>query len=131
MVHVPLVAFLLLLAPLCIRADGFQTPAIAPVQLQARQGAPDVPAVIDLRDPVEYRIAHVPGAINIPQPNLERRLEEIDRSRGLVLYCIAGKRTKLAEQTLLDQGVDKVFHLDGGLTAWIDAGYPIKKGQVP
>ena len=126
-----LASFYVLLVPLAAAGDGFQTPAIAPSELQALQGVTDGPVVLDLRDPGEYRAGHVPGALNIPEPELERRLGELDPGRSLVLYCIAGKRTRSAERTLLAHGFADIRHLDGGLTGWLDASYAVGKGAAP
>lgn len=38
-------------------------------------------AVIDVREPAEYRAGHLPGAVNIPTGQLTARLEELDRTR--------------------------------------------------
>lgn len=122
---------LLLLQAVACAAVGFQTPAIAPEELRALQGAAEGPVVIDLRDPAEYRVAHVPGAINIPEPELAERLATLTADQGLVLYCIAGKRTRSAEQTLLDRGFALVRHLEGGFSGWLEAGLPITKGPIP
>jgi rhodanese-related sulfurtransferase len=35
----------------------------------------------------EYAWAHIPGAVNLPLRQLEQRLDELDRSRPVVLYC--------------------------------------------
>lgn len=127
---------LLPLIPLALRAVaaaaiGFQTPAIAPEELGALLGGPEGPVVIDLRDPAEYRVAHVPGAINVPEPELADRLGTLNPHQGVILYCIAGKRTRSAEQTLGDRGFGHVRHLEGGFTGWLDVGLPIRKGPAP
>ena len=123
-----LLLLLIGLLPLSSVADDFQTPAISPAELNDRLASQDKPLLVDLRDPVEFRIAHVPGAVNIPQPDLDKHLPEIEGDRAVVLYCIVGRRTKLAEQLLIDHDVPNVFHLKGGLTGWMDAGFPIVKG---
>jgi rhodanese-related sulfurtransferase len=124
-------AALCLLVPLPALGATFQTPAIAPAELQALQGDADSPVVVDLRDPAEYRVGHVPGAVNIPEPQIEGRLGEIDPGRGVVLYCIAGKRTRAAEEILVGHGFVDVKHLDGGLTGWLDADLTVRKGAAP
>jgi rhodanese-related sulfurtransferase len=48
-----------------------------------------------------------------------------------VLYCTMGKRTRQAEQTLLDHAIPNVYHLAGGLGAWRQGGYPIHTGWGP
>jgi rhodanese-related sulfurtransferase len=112
-------------------ADGFRTQALAPGELRALGQDGQAPLTIDLRDPGEYRAGHIPGAIGIPEPELVARLGELDPARPVVLYCLAGKRTKAAETTLLDAGFGQVRHLAGGLGGWIDAGLPVAKGAQP
>jgi rhodanese-related sulfurtransferase len=107
---------------------GFQTPAITPEQLHDRQQAQDKVLVVDVRDPAEFRVGHVPGAVNLPAAEIADHFQEIEGQTGVVVYCIAGTRTQLAEQTLIEHKVPNVFHLDGGLTAWLDSGYPVEKG---
>jgi hypothetical protein len=47
-------------------ADDFLSPGIAPADLLKRLGTERAPLVVDLRAPVEYGVAHIPGAVNIP-----------------------------------------------------------------
>ena len=48
----------------------------------------------------------------------------LDPSRRVVLHCAAGGRSALAAATLQDMGYGNVAHLEGGFTAWKDAGRP-------
>jgi rhodanese-related sulfurtransferase len=124
------IGLLLLLTGLIQRyamGAGFQTPAITPEQLHDRQQGPDKLLVVDVRDPAEFRVGHVPGALNLPAPEIADHFQEIEGQTGVVVYCIAGTRTQLAEQTLIEHQIPNVFHLDGGLTAWLDSGYPVEK----
>lgn len=116
------------LYPLAAAGADFQTPAISPQQLHDRQQGADRLLVVDVRNPAEFRVGHLPGAVNLPEPEIADHLEALAGQRGVVLYCIAGTRTKLAEQTLLDHDIPNVFHLQGGLTGWLDRRYPIEKG---
>ncbi|MEW6320611.1 MAG: metalloregulator ArsR/SmtB family transcription factor [Acidobacteriota bacterium] len=43
--------------------------------------------VVDVRPREEYDAGHLPGALSIPLPDLERRLRELPRSREIVAYC--------------------------------------------
>jgi len=47
---------------------------------------------------------------------------------GVVLYCINGRRTRLAEQTLIENNVSNVFHLEGGLMGWRQGGFKVRTG---
>lgn len=122
---------LLALLPLIPLAAEFQTPAISVVDLDARRDTPEAYLVVDVREPHEYRKGHIPGAINIPHTELGDRLDELEHPSGVVVYCIIGRRTRLAEQTLLDAGIPDVYHIEGGFGAWISGNYFIKKGKKP
>ena len=87
--------------------------------------------LVDVRDVAEYKSGHVPGAINIPQKKLERQLDKLLDANGVVLYCIYGKRTRLAEQTLIENDIPDVFHLEGGLMGWRQGGFEVRTGWKP
>lgn len=53
---------------------------------------------------------------------------EFDPDRRTVLYYAPGGRSALAAATLQDLGYTQVAHLDGGLTAWREAGLPVLTG---
>lgn len=119
------------LLPAIALATGFQTPAITATELNARQVTPEAYLVVDVRDQREYSKGHIPGAINIPQSELELHLDELQNPNGVVVYCIVGRRTKLAEQTLLANGFDKVYHIEHGFHGWLRKNLPVRKGRKP
>lgn len=82
-------------------------------------------AILDVREPAEWRAAHIPGAIHIPLGELERRLSELARDRPLVAACRSGSRSADATRLLRDQGYDAA-NLAGGIEAWQRAGLPIE-----
>jgi rhodanese-related sulfurtransferase len=120
-----------LLLPLLAVASDFQTPAITAQDLHDRQGSAAPFLVIDVRDVGEYKSGHVPGAINIPQQKLDRQVEKLQGAEGVVLYCINGRRTRLAEQTLIENDIPNVFHLEGGLMGWRQGGFAVRTGWGP
>jgi len=130
-IRIALRCVLLMLLPLSLSASDFQTPAITAQDLHDRQESADKLLVIDVRDTGEYKSGHVPGAINIPQKKLERQLDKLSDANGVVLYCINGSRTRLAEQTLIENDVDNVFHLEGGLFGWRKGGFKVNTGWGP
>jgi len=127
-VWIGLQIILLMLLPLSAFSADFQTPAITAQDLHARQASTDQPLVIDVRDRAEYKTGHVPGAINIPQKKLARQLDKLADANGVVLYCYNGKRTRLAEQTLIENDIPNVFHLEGGLIGWRQGGFEVRTG---
>lgn len=130
-IRIALQCVLLMVLPLLVSASDFQTPAITAQDLHDRQGGAEPYLVIDVRDTGEYKSGHVPGAINIPQKKLERQLDKLTDANGVVLYCINGSRTRLAEQTLIENDVDNVFHLEGGLMGWRQGGFKVRTGWGP
>ena len=126
-----LAACLLAVPVLAIGAE-WQTPAMSAADVHARQGGADSVLVVDVRPNAEYKSGHIAGAVNIPHTKLEKRLDELRQAEnGIVLYCTMGKRTRQAEQTLLDHAIPKVYHLEGGLGAWRQGGYPVHTGWGP
>ena len=119
-----------LLLPLLARASDFMSPGLAPAELQERLASSEAPLVIDVRKPVEFGIAHIPGAKNIPLDEIEDRLDECRNDNGVLIYCINGARTRQAEPLLYNNGIENVYHLEGAFQAWIQGKHPIEKGGV-
>ncbi|HLN32303.1 MAG TPA: molybdopterin-synthase adenylyltransferase MoeB [Gemmataceae bacterium] len=83
--------------------------------------------ILDVRNPEEYQICRIPGSTLIPLPQLQQRLEELDREREIVIHCKSGMRSLKAQQLLREKGFVKTKNLKGGILAWaerIDRGMP-------
>ena len=83
--------------------------------------------VLDVRPPEEYAAGHLPGAINIPVKELEKRLKELDPKLEVVAYC-RGPHCVLAFDAvakLRKKGID-ARRLDGGLPEWRLEGFPVE-----
>jgi rhodanese-related sulfurtransferase len=113
-------------------ADDYMSPPITPAEVKARLGTPRAPRLVDLRTPVEFGVAHLPGAVNIPIKELEKRLDEVRPAKGqdLVIYCLDGIRTRQAEPVLYSHDIDNFYHLEGSLEGWLQKHYPFEKGGV-
>jgi rhodanese-related sulfurtransferase len=114
------------------QTDDYMSPPITPAEVKARLGTPRAPHLVDLRTPVEFGAAHLPGAVNIPIAQLEKRLDEVRPAKGqdLVIYCLDGNRTRQAEPVLYSHDIDNFYHLEGSLEGWLDKHYPVEKGGV-
>ena len=106
------------------------SPGFSPVELQQKLAVPGAILVIDVRKPAEFGAAHVPGAINIPLDEVEKRLDEFRSDNGVLIYCINGARTRQAVPMLFSNGIDNVYHLEGAFQGWIKEQLPIEKGGV-
>jgi rhodanese-related sulfurtransferase len=96
------------------------------------------PLIVDVREPAERdENGSIPGAISAPRGMLEFFADptspyhrpEFDPNRRVILHCAAGGRSALAAATLQQMGYTDVAHLDGGFTAWKQAGQPVEGGS--
>ena len=69
--------------------------------------------LLDVRSAEEFAEGHIPGAVNIPLPELRARLGELDRSRPLYVNCYSGMRSYIACRILSGRGFD-CSNLSGG-----------------
>ncbi|HEV7913100.1 MAG TPA: rhodanese-like domain-containing protein [Albitalea sp.] len=102
-------------------------------QAKALHGDPGV-QFVDVRDVRELeRDGVIPGAMHAPRGMLEfwvdpdspYHREEFARDKEYVLFCAAGWRSALATRTLMDMGMARVAHIEGGFSAWKEAGAPV------
>lgn len=105
------------------RGKGFEN--LGPESLQERFEQPDWGGlIVDLRDPMNFRQGHIPGAIHRPFDDFlreavaEGRYGEY-RERDIVLVCDTGHLSRVAGEVLgLDLGFTRVFNLRGGMKRW-------------
>jgi rhodanese-related sulfurtransferase len=80
--------------------------------------------LVDVRSAGEFAAGHVPGAMNIPLEEIERRLGDLNAEQTLVLICKSGTRAGIATEFLKDKRANLVV-LQGGTEAWVKAGLPL------
>jgi adenylyltransferase/sulfurtransferase len=93
---------------------------ITVTELKARLDRGDVPVIVDVREPAEFEICRIPGAVLIPLNQLPSRLGELDPTREIVLQCKVGGRSASATAYLRRAGFAHARNLAGGILAWID-----------
>lgn len=83
---------------------------------------------LDCREDKEFKMGHVPGAMNIPRGLLEFKVDKQipDKNANIIMYCKTGGRGCLSTCTLCRMGYKNVKNMDGGWQAWEKAGYPIE-----
>ena len=74
--------------------------------------------IVDVREPHEYEIARIDGAVLIPLGELPARLHELDDHADIVTHCHHGARSLKALEILKAAGFAKVRSLRGGIDAW-------------
>jgi rhodanese-related sulfurtransferase len=110
---------------------------VSPAQLQQMMGERDDLLVVDVRESSEHEQGHVKGALLIPRgileaaadPTYPKHVPELSsgRKRPIVLYCATGGRSAMAAAVLQMMGYDEVYSLDGGFTAWEQAGLAVQR----
>ena len=81
------------------------------------EGNPEEIILLDVRTEGEYNAEYIPGAINIPLSDLESRIDELDSSKAIIVYCKSGGRSRTASETLAQRGF-VVYNMEGGINAW-------------
>jgi rhodanese-related sulfurtransferase len=103
-------------------------PEITVREAYARLTAPaddrQPPALIDVRERDEYAEGHAAGALSLPLSELQVRVGEVPRDRDVLLICHLGQRSMFAAQYLRQQGIERVFNVDGGTDEWERAHLP-------
>jgi phage shock protein E len=108
---------------------GPQIPQLDPATAQAKLAEKTKPFLLDVRQPDEYREAHIAGAALIPLGELGHRVHELPRDREIICVCHSGNRSGAATRHLITAGF-KASNLSGGMIGWSRAGLPVKKGMA-
>jgi rhodanese-related sulfurtransferase len=100
--------------------------------------------ILDVRTPAEYNYTHIEGANLIPLRNVPlhdpvnlsdeellawhiKNNKDLPKNKctKILVHCLSGKRGSIASQMLVDSGYKRVDNIQGGITAWVNAGYPV------
>jgi rhodanese-related sulfurtransferase len=81
--------------------------------------------LIDVREQAEWDEAHIEQAQFLPLSNFEEEMKKLTNPEAIVVcQCRSGKRSLTAATQLQDEGFENLFNLEGGILAWIEAGFP-------
>ncbi len=83
--------------------------------------------IIDVREPDEFTALRIPYAKSIPLGALWAREGTIPRDRPVVVYCTSDLRGEIAARELIKLGITNVRYLDGGISAWQNAGLAVAR----
>ncbi len=111
-----------------------QVPTIDMEQFKAGLDKSTLGLIVDVRNPDEFALGYVPGAVNVPRGLLEFTIwrhvgypDKVDLNKQLTLYCASGGRCALATKTLRDLGFTNVTSVDMVFANWQKAGDPVTK----
>ncbi|MDP9088611.1 MAG: rhodanese-like domain-containing protein [Pseudomonadota bacterium] len=85
--------------------------------------------VIDLRSKALFDAGHIVDARNVPAAELASQAEALKkwRDKNVIIYCDSGASGASAARALVNLGFNKVFNLQGGLSAWLKDNMPLTK----
>ena len=77
--------------------------------------------LVDVREPNEYEIVSIPGAVLIPKGEFlsGAALERLPQDKRIVLHCKSGARSAEALAVVKDAGFHDAVHVGGGVLAWV------------
>ena len=88
------------------------------------------PLIIDVRSVTARALEPrwIPGALHVPLQDVARHLKEIPRDKDIILYCTCPSEASAARvaKILMNHGFLRVRPLQGGLDAWVAAGYAVE-----
>ncbi|MFA9445505.1 molybdopterin-synthase adenylyltransferase MoeB [Egicoccus sp. AB-alg6-2] len=99
---------------------------ILPTEYAEIAEKPDV-VLLDVRDPHEYEINRIPGAVLIPKDSLPAQLRELDETKDYVVHCKSGVRSLESTQLLRGAGF-RARSMRGGINAYarqVDPSIPV------
>lgn len=95
--------------------------SVREVQEMRRRG--DEIVCLDVREPNEWNLGRIPGAVFLPRGHLETKIEQmVPRESKVVVYCASGNRSALAADTMQQMGYGDVASLAGGWREWVGSG---------
>ena len=111
--------------------------SVSPEELKQQLDNEEI-ILVDVRskDAIEAE-GQIEGSVHVPRDMLEfhadqrpdnpLKKEELDPEKKIVVYCGVGGQGTLSTKTLQDMGYKDVSNLSGGTSAWVKAGFELKK----
>ena len=113
-------------APQFVTADAGME--VEPMDLARALTTAAPPFVLDVREPWEFALGHLPAAHLVPLGSLPAHLADLPRHRELVTVCHHGGRSLSARALLIRAGFSPVRSLAGGMDAWaVEVDHEMKR----
>lgn len=101
---------------------------ILPVELSARMRRGEQVTLIDVREMVEYQIAHIEGARLLPLSRFQEWAAKLNPEEEIIVLCHHGIRSAHVCSVLAGQGFKRMVNLAGGIDRWstdVDSSVPV------
>ncbi len=114
-----------------IRARFPEVRQVSAVDLRARLAAGEAVVLLDVRQPQEYRVSHLAGAVRVdPDAEMPELPPGVGPDTPIVAYCSVGYRSSALVQRLMARGYRDAANLEGSIFEWANQGYPVVRGGV-
>jgi len=112
------------------REDTAGGQTVTAAELTQWRGTDPSIRLLYVRTTAEFEAGHIPGAVNIPRPQLAGVCEPIrDGLHGRLVICQGGPRARQAHQMLQEHGCRQAAVLEGGMNSWTSAGGDVQHGR--
>lgn len=100
------------------RLDPVTDLEIAPREVKQRLDQGEKLLLVDVREPHEHAICHIPGATLIPMGAIPANLQKLDVDEDVICFCHHGMRSMDVANWLRGQGVKSAKSMSGGIDRW-------------
>ena len=101
-----------------VRAPEARSGDVTPRALAEELQSGATPLLLDVREPMEWDLVRLPGAVHVPLGRLHDRIATLPLEEDIVVYCHHGTRSAMAAEFLREQGATRVRNLSGGIDRW-------------
>lgn len=111
----------------CNRADSEKVKGVTIDEFEQLIKTNGNAIILDVRTPGEYAAGHLANSvlININDPDFTERVDKLDKSAPVLVYCASGIRSAKAADIMADQGFSTIYHMEDGLREWIKSNKPV------
>ena len=99
------------------------------IDFQKKLNTDNAAIILDVRTPEEFANGHLQNAttINFFGTDFKEKVNNLDKTKPIYVYCAVGGRSVKAAKVLQDAGFKAVYNLLGGFNGWVAAGFPSVK----
>ena len=115
-------------APEIVTAQSGGIQSIDAASFRRQLDAEPQAILLDVRTRSEFEEGHLPGAIHIDvlQADFESGVRELDLTKPIYVYCLAGQRSMRAAQILRSMDATQLYNLRGGIRSWKAHSFPVE-----
>ena len=109
----------------CMGQNSNNNMTIEPKSFSEKSKALPDSQILDVRTPEEFEAGHIDNAVNINwfDLNFISKVEKLDKTKAVFVYCKSGGRSQKAAEKLEELGFKTIYNLKGGILKWDADGF--------